>query len=91
MSNFYCLPGRAGGTPNVLELEPELDTATVARIVLKELVAEGKDPSADWTNVHVSAWQDGFKGETGQSLVHVFGTTDYRYRSDSLEWRPWVK
>ena len=31
--------------------EPEQDTMAVARAVLKELVAEGKQPAADWTTL----------------------------------------
>jgi hypothetical protein len=70
--------------------EPEQDTMAVARVVLKELVAEGKQPSADWTILHVSAMQDGLKGETGVALVRVFGTTDYRFADDALTWRRWT-
>jgi hypothetical protein len=36
MSNFYCLPGRAGGTPRVLEVRLRLSVSSFFRLSLSE-------------------------------------------------------
>jgi hypothetical protein len=69
--------------------EPEMDTVEVGRVVLKELVAEGKNPFADSTRLYIAAFQDDLKGETGQAMVRIFGST--YYSDDMLVWKPWAK
>jgi hypothetical protein len=63
--------------------EVEADTRRVARAVLRTLVANGRNPHAEWIFVSVRG-QKPESGETGADLVRVFGTTRYDFNSDQL-------
>lgn len=65
--------------------EVEADTKAIARDALKELQAHGIDPRVDHVTVGVSGRMDE-RGETGASMVRVFGRTRYNWANDSLEY-----
>jgi hypothetical protein len=67
--------------------EVELDTKSVARAILKVLVAQGRNPRAEWIGVFVHAHKPE-RGETGASVVRVFGRTMYNFNNDQLEFKP---
>lgn len=64
--------------------EVEADTRRVARAVLATLLAEGRNPHAEWTFVSVRAQQPAGQGETGVDLTRSFGSTHYDFNSDQL-------
>jgi hypothetical protein len=64
----------------------EFDTTKVVRAVLAELLAEGIKPYGQWF-IHVSAELVGLKGETGQPLVHPYGTASYNWNGDRIDYR----
>ncbi|MGA2566441.1 MAG: hypothetical protein ABSF41_06395, partial [Pseudolabrys sp.] len=63
--------------------EVELDTKTITRAVLAELVASGANPSSDGTFVFVFT-QRPVQGETGTGRWEVYGSTYYNPYEDSL-------
>lgn len=69
-------------------IDADLDTKTVARAVLAELVKEGQRPARDSISIFVWAQQDGLRGETGKPLVRVFGDARYNYNTDQISFEP---
>jgi hypothetical protein len=63
------------------------DTQRIARAVLKVLVDSGRNPQRDMIAVFVYG-QIPERGETGASLVRLFGKTMYDYNSDQLTFKP---
>jgi hypothetical protein len=66
-----------------------LDTRTVARAVLSELVAVGRHPSSDHISLWVWAQSLAGKGETGRQLVIPHGHAEYNDQNDQIEFKPW--
>lgn len=65
----------------------EADTKAIARDALNELQARGLNPHQERITVGVSGRMDE-RGETGASMVRVFGRTRYNWANDSLEYKP---
>ena len=59
--------------------------------MLAALVKAGRRPAEEWTSVFVWVQQDGLHGETGRDLVRVFGSTNYNWNRDQLEFEPFTK
>jgi hypothetical protein len=66
----------------------ERDTTTIARAMLKTLVAASYQPQD--IQVSVFAQMPGGKGETGQNLVIPFGWTRYDHASDQFKFKRWT-
>jgi hypothetical protein len=64
--------------------EVQADTARVARAVLQTLMANGRNPHAEWIFVSVRAQQPAGQGETGADMTRIFGSTHYDFNSDQL-------
>jgi hypothetical protein len=76
-------------SPPSNSVEVVLDTQSIARAVLTELVASGSNPSRDHASVWVWAQRPVGGGETGAPLVQVYGHTEYNYNNDQLTFEPW--
>jgi len=75
-------------SPATGQAEVSADLKEVARVVLGELVKQGKYPASDWIYVSVYAYQEPGGGETGKALVRPLGSVRYDYNSDQLQFYP---
>jgi hypothetical protein len=75
-------------SPAIGQAEVSTDLKEVARVVLGELVKQGKHPASDWIYVSVYAYQEPGGGETGKALVRPLGSVRYDYNSDQLQFYP---
>jgi hypothetical protein len=64
--------------------EVQADTARVARAALQTLMANGRNPHAEWIFISVRAQEPAGQGETGADMTRIFGTTHYDFNSDQL-------
>jgi hypothetical protein len=67
---------------------PEEDSELIIRTILRALVNQGREPSQE--SLHIGAtMQQPLRGETGRSLVRVFGQGFYDYNNDQITFTHW--
>lgn len=65
--------------------EIEQDTTEIARVAIAALVDAGRNPSQE--RLYLSVWaRKPETGETGKSLVRIFGKSSYNYHNDSIQY-----
>jgi hypothetical protein len=67
--------------------EAELDTKTVARSVLSELIAAGVNPRKQFVSLSVWARRS-IPGDTGPTPIENYGHAYYDFDRDQLEFQP---
>jgi len=83
-----------------IALKPNYATAhkeiayQIVREILNILVEEGHRPAREEIFIFANIYQNLRKaGETGEDLIHPFGTATYNYHNDSIKWenfkKPW--
>ena len=65
----------------------ERDAKYVVHEVLQELIADGRDPYAESTTIHVSPTLP-VTGATGKTMYVLFGEAYYDYGTDSVKYTP---
>jgi hypothetical protein len=81
--NGYTLALWYKDMPNQLEVSS--DTRMLVQSVLKELVASGQNPQADWTSVIAHGYRAEKGQATGADMVRIFGRAAYDFNSDSIQ------
>jgi len=74
-------------TPPSSLFEVETDTKSILRSVIKLLISKGRNPGDEHLAIFV--WgQKAEAGETGKSLVRVYGSARYSWVSDQITFEP---